>query len=150
MLTSEGSVNRSRAVLTILLVLLFVGSVAYCQQVRDRKKSDDDILVVPKGTRIQTDIAKSFPDTPATPFEYDGKVEIPVRLGFTTAIPAGSRITVRIYATYAETGYQYAAKLIAVTVDGTSYRIRTDRLPVEPSTVKEVSFTLLDDLNISR
>lgn len=143
--------NRSRVVLVILFASVFFGSVAYAQQVRDHKKgADEDFLVVPKGTRIQTDIAKTFPDTPPTPFEYDGKIEIPVRLGFSTAIPAGSTVGVRIDATYTETGYQYAARLVSVTVDGRDYRIRTDRLPVDLSTVKEVAFTLLNDLEISR
>ncbi len=143
--------NKSRSLLIFVLVSLFFTLSAYGQQVRDRKKGgDEDILVVPKGTRIQTDIAKSFPDTPPTPFEYYGKVEIPVRLGFTTAIPVGSAVRVQIYATYADTGYQYAARLVSVTVDGIAYRILTDRLPVDPSTVKEVTFTLLRDLRISR
>ncbi len=143
--------NKSRLLVIFILISLFSAWTAYGQQVRDPKKNQDDgVLVVPKGTRIQTDIAKTFPDTPPTPFEYDGKVEIPVRLGFITAIPAGSVVRVQIYATYADTGYQYAARLVAVTIDGTEYRIQTDRLPVDPSSVKEVTFTLLKDLKISR
>jgi hypothetical protein len=143
--------NRYRALLIIILIALVSAFTVTGQQVRDHKKGDDqDVLVVPKGARIQTDIAKSFPDTPATPFEYNGKVEIPVRLGFTTAIDAGSVVRVRIDATYADNGYQCAARLVAVAIDGKTYRLRTDMLPIDPSTAKEVTFTLLDDVTIER
>lgn len=143
--------NRTQSLFVIVLVSLFFTFTAYGQQARDHKKGDDlDVIVVPKGTRIQTDIAKPFPDTPATPFEYDGKVEIPVRLGFTTAIDAGITVRVRIDATYADTGHQYAARLVAVTTGGKTYRVRTDLLPIDPSTVKGMTFTLLGDLTIQR
>ncbi|MDT8069014.1 MAG: hypothetical protein ROO76_12695 [Terriglobia bacterium] len=128
--------------ITLVFVLLFYSSLT--------AQSDTNELVVPKGTRIQTDIAKSFPDTPPTPFEYDGKVEIPVLLGFTTAINAGNKVRVRITAADTDNGYRYAAELVAVTVDHNEFTIRTDRIPVDPSTMKEVAFTLLDDLKIAR
>jgi hypothetical protein len=143
--------KTSPIVLAAGFVALLFGSLAYGQQVRDSKKNnDEDFLVVSKGTRLQTDITKPFPDTPPTPFEYSGKVEIPVRLGFTTAINAGNKVMVRITASDANDGYRYAAELVAVTVDQKEYPIRTDRIPVDPSASKDVSFTLLDDLKIAR
>jgi len=148
--------NKSRSLLILALVSLLFGLTAYGQQTRDRKKSkDDDVLVVPKGTRIQTDISHSFQGSPATPYEFEGKIEIPVRLGFTTAINAGAKITVLVTSRYYESAYQEPSyqefvELLDVTIDGKVYDIRTDRIPMQAGTAKEVAFTLIDPLEIHR
>jgi hypothetical protein len=152
--------NKSRIVLTTALVCLLFSllfsKVAYSQQVRDRKKNgDDDLVVVPKGTRIQTDLAHSSQGSPTTPYEFEGKIEIPVRLGFTTAIPAGAKITVLVTSrydesTYQEPSYRELIELLDVTIDGKVYNIRTDRIPAQVSTAKEIAFTLLEPLEIHR
>lgn len=147
--------NNSRVLLATVLACVMLSAVAYGQQVRGPKKNDDDVLIVPKGTRIQTDISHSSDGAPATPYQFDGKVEIPVRLGFKTAIPAGAKITVLVTShsyegAYQESTYQEFVELLDVTVDGKVYDIRTDRIPMQAATAKEVAFTLLELLEMHR
>ena len=147
--------NKVEGKLIVLVACLVFSLPSFSQQSRgdtlpQNVQSDSDALVVPKGTQIQTDISRTSPGTPATPYEYDGKVEIPVRLGFSTAIPVGSKVAVRITDRHVDEGLQFAAELVAVTVQGKSYKVQTDQMPVDPSTAKEVTFTLLKPLKISR
>lgn len=151
--------NRSWTLLAIALFCLAFAPVAHSQQVRDPKKgSESDVLVVPKGTRIQTDISHSVEGTPVTPYRFEGKIEIPVRLGFTTAIPASAKITVLVtsrtyqadYQDRAETIYQEYVELLNVTIDGKIYDITTDRIQMQAGTAKSVAFTLLEPLEIRR
>ena len=113
-------------------------------------QSDENAIVVPQGTRIQTDILQHSPDTHEPPYEYKGKVVIPVRLGFYEAIPAGSTVTVLVNRRYYDTGIQDVAELVNVVVNNKTYDIRTDQQTIQPATVKEVAFTLLTPVKISR
>ena len=147
--------NNPRVLLAIVLSCVMLSAVAYGQQAQGLKKSGDHVLIVPKGTRIQTDISHSSDGAPATPYQFEGKVEIPVRLGFTTAIPASAKITVYVTSitsegAYQELTYQEFVELLDVTVDGKVYDIRTDRISMQAATAKEVTFTLLEPLELHR
>ncbi len=84
-----------------------------------------DPIIVPAGTEIRVDIV-------------EGKVVVPVRLGFATVIPALSKAAVkidRVYpATYAEHGvpssvpvrYAEYGELTSITIDGRTYSVKSD------------------------
>ena len=106
------------------------------------KDNAPDVIVVPAGTKIQVDI-------------IDGKVTVPVRVGWATPIPASSKVTVEVSVPYSPDYYgRYydnlysaeVAQLTAVTLDGTSYALQTDQIPVLLGS--EATFTLLADLTL--
>ena len=84
-------------------------------------------LVVPAGTEIRVDLV-------------EGKVIVPVRVGFATPIPALSKIVVQVNRTYYPTGllndrvgyvgYADYATLTAITVGGVTYPVESDAIPV--------------------
>ena len=126
----------------------------------DRPRNDDDednFLVVPAGTEIEVEIAANV-QFPA--LSYEGKVIVPVRSGFATAIPALSRAGVQVFARHygyqdnpgAAYAYFEAVELTDLTVDGVTYAVQTARAPkfgtnTSPS---ETTFTLLAPLKIRR
>jgi hypothetical protein len=98
----------------------------------------DDLLIVPEGTQLKIDIS-------------EGKVVVPVRVGFATAIPALSKATVRV--SLQGTGDSvYIAELTDVTVEGVRYGVQADLVAVPgPQAVpSEVTFTLLKQVSIQR
>jgi len=98
----------------------------------------DDLLIVPEGTQLNIDIS-------------EGKVVVPVRVGFATAIPALSKATVRV--SLQGTGDSvYIAELTDVTVEGVRYGVQADLVAVPgPRAVpSEVTFTLLKPVSIQR
>lgn len=114
-----------------------------------RKDNAPDVIVVPAGTRIQVNI-------------LDGKVTVPVRVGWATPIPALTKVAVEIsvpyypvYGPYYPASVPYynnlysaeVAQLTAVTLDGIRYDLQTDQIPVLGS---EATFTLLNDLTLKR
>ncbi len=114
------------------------------------KDNAPDVIVVPAGTRIQVNI-------------LDGKVTVPVRIGWATAIPALTKVAVEIsvpyypvYGPYYPASEPYynnlysaqVAQLTAVTLDGTRYDLQTDQIPVMAGS--EATFTLLNDLTLKR
>jgi len=106
-----------------------------------RKDSAPDVIVIPAGTKIQVDI-------------IDGKVTVPVRVGWDTPIPALTNVKVEIsvpyypaYGRYDDNLYSAeVAQLTAVTLDGTSYELQTDQIPVLAGS--EATFTLQADLTL--
>jgi hypothetical protein len=91
--------------------------------------SKTEPLVVPAGTEIRVDLV-------------EGKVIVPVRVGFATPIPALSKVAVQVNRTYYPTGFintsdrvgyvGYAdyATLTAVTVGGRTYPVESAAIPV--------------------
>lgn len=87
-----------------------------------------DVIVVPAGTEIKVDIV-------------DGKVIVPVRVGFATPIPAQSRVAVQVTPVYYYTGYgNYGsgpvafvenAMLTAVTVRGVTYAVQASAVQLD-------------------
>lgn len=85
--------------------------------------------IVPAGTQIRVDLV-------------DGKVIVPVRVGFATPIPALSKVAVQVNRTYYPTGlvsindrlgyvgYADYATLTAVTVGGVTYPVESSTIPV--------------------
>ena len=124
-----------------------------------------DPIVVPAGTEIRVDIV-------------DGKVLVPVRVGFATPIPALSKAAVQIERVYrppvydasgavrqdsAYSSYAEYAVLSTITVDGVTYRVESNSVPlaspgssaVTPdnsmgSSVHDVKFVLSTPLAIKR
>lgn len=107
------------------------------------KENAPDVIVIPAGTKIQVDI-------------IDGKVTVPVRVGWATPIPALTKVTVEISVPYYPAYGQYydnpysaeVAQLTSVTLDGTRYDLQTDQIPVLAGS--EATFTLLNDLTLKR
>jgi hypothetical protein len=121
--------------------------------VLDRPKdSAPDVIVVPAGTELRVDIG-------------DRKIVVPVRVGFSTPIPALSKVTVLVthasvavaypdaanYSGIANVDYAEYATVTAVTVDGKTYELDTDSVPLFISgTNSEVTFTLSGPVEILR
>ena len=86
-----------------------------------------DPYVVPAGTEIRVDLTES-------------KITGPVRLGFATPIPALTKVAVDTdraylqnnYRTYPRDGPDYIeyATVTAITIDGKTYEVRTNRVQV--------------------
>ncbi len=87
-------------------------------------------MVVPAGTEIRVDIV-------------DCKVALPVRIGFATAIPALSKVSVKINRVYSpgyvdasgtpvngQSRYAEYGELKSVTIDGKTYKVETDSVPL--------------------
>ena len=114
------------------------------------KENEPDVIVVPAGTQIQVNI-------------IEGKVTVPVRVGWATAIPALTKVAVEIsvpyypvYGPYYGGSVPYynnlysaeVAQLTSVTLDGTRYDLQTDQIPVLAGS--EAKFTLLKELTLKR
>lgn len=84
-------------------------------------------LVVPAGTEIRVDLV-------------EGKVIVPVRVGFATPIPALSKVALQVNRTYYPTGllnervgyvgFADYATLTAVTVRGATYPVQSNSIPI--------------------
>ena len=118
-------------------------------------EDDEDKLIVPEGTELKVEIpsASNFPEG-----IYAGKVAAPVRIGFATAIPALSVVSVTaalyhsLYDGYYSFGYFEALEVTQVVVDGVPYSVQTDRVgrPSYGPGPSEVTFKLLKPLAIQR
>jgi hypothetical protein len=91
------------------------------------KEAVPDTIVVPAGAELRVDI-------------HQHKVVVPVRVGFATPIPALSEVTVQVTRVYVSSAYslngmpfvdyvEYAT-ITAVTVNGTTYQVQTDSVPL--------------------
>lgn len=115
------------------------------------RESSDDVIIVPAGTELRVDVDQH-------------KMVLPVRVGFDTAIPALSEVTVQTNRTYIDvpTSYQGAsvtsyadyvdnATVVAVTVSGKRYDLQTNQVALaKGGTNNEVSFILSKPVTISR
>lgn len=115
------------------------------------QESSDDVIIVPAGTELRVDVDQH-------------KMVLPVRVGFDTAIPALSEVTVQTNRTYIDvpTSYQSAsvtsyadyvdnATVVAVTVSGKTYDLQTNQVALaKGGTNNEVSFILSKPVTISR
>jgi hypothetical protein len=83
----------------------------------DRPDFDDDVIVVPAGTRIEIDLATD-------------KVSLPVRVGFATPIPALSKVTTDVIGSTVCDGYddqcdeEGILTLTSVTVGSVTYPVQ--------------------------
>ena len=120
--------------------------------------------IVPAGTEIRVDVV-------------EGKVIVPVRVGFATPIPALSKVAVQVNRVYApayldangvrqdggNASYAEYGVLTAVTVDGVTYPVQSNSVPLASagsmavtldnsaaSSVHDVKFVLSASLSIAR
>lgn len=120
---------------------------------RAKEKDDDaDFIVVPAQRTIMVTVT-SPAGSPLTTEVTEGKVTTPVRVGFATAIPAGSKVRLR-FASSTECGPVYDStecgrlyELVSVEIRGTIYQTETDQAGYSPS---EMRFTLVKRLRIAR
>src|SRR5450432_2132040 len=115
----------------------------------------DDKLIVPEGTELKVEIpaASDFPQG-----VFVGRVAAPVRLSFSTAIPALSAVNVKVVgryypldASYYTLSYFEALEVTQVTVEGVPYAVQTDRVGRSSSFASaELTFKLLAPLAIQR
>jgi hypothetical protein len=129
---------------------------------------EPDVIIVPAGTEIRVETLAVLPTvTRWGTVLYEGKVVLPVRLGFTTAIPALSKVKIAVNGAYSGAGYivygnslfspiGYAdssgyvseAELDSITIDGTEYKVRTKAAPF--SAISEQRFVLAEPLTLER
>jgi len=115
----------------------------------DRKPdAATDVIVVPAGTAIRVDVREQ-------------KVALPVRIGFSTPIPALSSVAVQVSRSYLSTGYgsngvpsvDYVDYATATTliIEGKAYDIQVDTVPLlTGATNGEVTFVLSAPVRILR
>ncbi|MGH9512106.1 MAG: hypothetical protein ACRD2U_08200 [Terriglobales bacterium] len=109
------------------------GKSLRAQSVFDRKHdSADDVIVVPAGTKIQVNM-------------MDRDVEAPVRLRFSTPIPALTKVSLHIYGSHYRGGYY--ASLARITIGDVTYRVQSDTVPCATG---DGVFTLTAPLRIKR
>jgi hypothetical protein len=120
------------------------------KSVFDRPKDTaPDMIFVPAATEIRVDVPQR-------------KVVLPVRIGFSTPIPALSKVALEIRRTYVNNEYvagglpyDYVdyATVTAIVIEGTSYTVHTDAMPLlrgDSATNSEVTFHLSAPLPIPR
>lgn len=125
--------------------------------VLDRPKDTaPDVIIVPAGTELRVDIDNR-------------KIVVPVRIGFATPIPALSQVAVHVSRTYingpyvsnpyavdAAQGVSYVdyveyATVTSVTVDGRTYEVQTNSLPLAKGpTNSEMTFILDGSVAVAR
>jgi len=107
-----------------------------------------DVIVVPAGTEIRVDVREQ-------------KVALPVRVGFSTPIPALSNVAVQVTRSYVPAGYgsnsvpsvDYVdyATATTLTIGGKAYDIQVDTVPLlSGATSGEVTFVLSAPVSIFR
>ncbi len=128
---------------------------------------EPDLLIVPAGTEIRVQTLSGLPTVTRSGTFYEGKVVVPVRIGFTTAIPALSKVKIAVYSVYAgdgyivygnslfsptgyadSSGYVNQAELDNVTIDGVEYTVRTKGTTFSVSS--EQIFVLAEPLTLER
>lgn len=112
------------------------------------KDANPDEIIVPAGSEIRVDV-------------YERKIVNPVRVGFSTPIPALSRVAVRVDRSYVPSAYSangssyldYVdyATLKAVTIGDMEYALQAEPQPLLPgATNRDVTFVLSAPLRIPR
>jgi hypothetical protein len=117
------------------------------------QQTSPDVIVVPAGRQIKVDISEENPPRDVPLRMFSGKVTVPVRVGWATAIPALTKVTVEVSALYypvpgRSVDYQGVAQLTAVMLDGTRYDLHTDQVPMLAGSASELTFTLLKDVTL--
>ena len=123
---------------------------------RPKEEDDSDFLIVPAGTKVSVEVPANL-EYPAT--GYAGRVSVPVRVGFATAIPALSPATVQVVAQNrpeearrSGSAYFETVELTQVIVEGVPYALHAKpavKLGTNTS-ASEATFTLVDPLRIPR
>lgn len=150
---------KTSFMLRTLFLLGVIAPVRLCAQeasvpdgtALEEKVSATDAIVVPAGTEIKVDVDQH-------------KTIVPVRVGFTTAIPALSQVTVNVNRLYVNvpisyqgpevssyTDYEDNATLTAITVAGKNYEVQARPIRLSKGgTNNEVTFVLDAPLSILR
>ena len=103
---------------------------------------DDNFIVVPAGQEIRVEPLSPENSAPTSAITY-GKVVLPVRVGFATAIEPLAKVQIRYAGT---TDYGTVYRLVGVEIDKKIYRTKTDLVPY----AMEMRFTLTKPLRIHR
>ena len=107
---------------------------------RPKNRHDDaDFIVVPAGQEINIEVVSPGNSVPTSAIT-EGKVVVPVRIGFTTAIEALTKVHLR----YAGNGPFY--RLVSLRIGKKVYKTETDLAPAG----LEMRFTLTRPLRIRR
>lgn len=129
--------------ISLVLVLALIGLVSAQQH------SNDNSLTIPAGTQIKVDVSEENPPRNVQ-HTFMGKVVVPVQVAGTVVIPALTKVIIRVSPGYDNTGAQEVMELIEVILETGRYPVTTDRVPVSPGSVTEMTFTLLKDVTIKR
>jgi hypothetical protein len=111
----------------------------------DRPKNpndDDNFIIVPAGQEIRVEPVSPENSAPTSAITH-GKVILPVRVGFATAIEPLTQVQIR-YAGTSDYGNVY--RLVSIEVGKKTYRTKTDMVPYS----MEMRFTLTRPLRIRR
>jgi hypothetical protein len=142
---------RIFAGLTFTVLALALMSVGHAQQIsRTSSPAEKQKLVVVAGTQIKVDVSEENPPRNVASRTFPGKVTNIVQVNTEVAIPAGSKVTVRVSGRHYDSGYQEVMELLGVTLDDVRYDLQTDQVPVIAGSMSEATFTLTKDLTIER
>jgi len=107
------------------------------------KSNEKNFIIIPVGQEIRVDPV--FPDGSSPTSRVDqGKVVTPVPVGFTTAIPALTKVHLLFTGTSDDGAYY---RLTYVEINKKLYKIESDETPYAPS---EMRFTLTKPLRLPR
>ena len=129
-------------------------SLATTNVVDRQKGASPDVIVIPAGTELKIDVSQH-------------KTVAPVRVGFATPIPALSQVTVQLTRSYVSllfpslsypsytpnpnVDYTEYATITAVNVEGKTYQMQTDSVPLwRGGTNSDVTFVLTEALEMLR
>ena len=121
--------------IVVVILLLAVDS-------RSDEGKDSQKLIVPAGTEVRVEFTQPNGSPPEV---ITGKVAVPVRVGWATAIPATSMVIMSANVTVVE--------LASVTIGTVSYKVKTNSMPLftsAPGTDCELAFVLKEPLEIPR
>lgn len=154
------SKRRLGTIFFAVVVLAFSSLLASAQSSdKPSNKSEADVLVVPAGTQIKVTFTQPRCEM-RQPYVVEGKVTVPVRAGWATAIPAGSKAFVTVVpAFYNADGSRRAQQvqnemaLTAVIIGDVKYNVVTNSIALLTSTAgtdAEVGFALVEALRVAR
>ena len=130
---------RRRSLASFLLLLTVCIATA-------QKDRGDSSITIPAGTQIKVDVSEENPPRNIAR-TYQGKVIAPVQVGGTVAIPALSKVTIQVSIGPPSGELR---ELTQVTLDGGSYDLHTDRVPMPGGSISEMVFTLVKGLTVKR
>lgn len=131
----------------VLLHCALVSTLVWTIQGQQKSPGAESQIVLPAGTKITVTFSHNVHQLPQT---YDAKVTWPVRIGFTTAIPVGTKAKVFVDTHYYDSGAVDVAQLRTLLIGEKTCDVQTDALELHPGSFTELKFTLTAELKLPR
>jgi len=133
--------KAARTVMVALAVVSVCHSMVLSLAASTQSKEHAETIVVPVGTEIRV----QFTQPSGLTNMIEGKVAVPVRVGWATAIPADSKVKMNASADFVE--------LASITVREVEYKVKTNAMPLfttAPGSGCELGFVLRERLEVAR